>query len=37
MHGRVGLTRAGQVHPAVVEDPVDAAGGGGLTASRVAT
>jgi len=31
MHGRVGLTRAGQVHPAVFDDPVDAAGGGGLT------
>jgi len=31
MHGRVELTRAGQVHPAVFDDPVDAAGGGGLT------
>ena len=31
MHRRVGLTRAGQVHPAVFQDPVAAAGGGGLT------
>ena len=30
MHRRVGLARAVQVHPAVFEHPVAAAGGGGL-------
>jgi hypothetical protein len=30
MHWRIGLARAGQVHPAVFQHPVNAAGGGGL-------
>ncbi len=30
MHRRVGLARAGQVHPAIFQDPVDPPGGGGL-------